>query len=1519
MRLAMKRKGRLVLLFATMLAAVLAAISAASARDVTEEQLLATKVHRWHVMYQDADLGVVDGTATVDWEGGQAIIDLQDPAGGPDRRLTTEKLTPPFMANRAEFVLKGRSPNPLPIRAPDVAGLPDANASGDVTVKHDKSKLTTGVRQRDLPDETVTVTLSSDADGDLDGQWSYRADPITERNLKGLGRVGAFVMTEPGVFLGLQSGAERWEQLRPEIAHAEVVQDQTAVVNGRYAYVYPKPGIPVRVGARTIMLVGRNLPIFDGQRSLEPIESDDEHVTYTFRSASNKPGLSYTDQDYFEIGWQRLTQGMSEEDAQKIRRLEAVLVDVTVFNGVVPGVAHLKWGGAKAVWRVQFGDNLARLRVVSAENGEPTPVVFLPESVAFEIETDLVLPVETIKIVVATNDKALPTPLTATRQGPNSTLYRTAPLGIFDPDHLPKIVTFVGRLPTSPILAAGTPILLKLGDRLNGVADENTGLFSSPVEGGAAIYNDPSELGKSWHRALNRAAQLAGKPEFDYAHMPAQEVATFTHAIIFSWTPTGKAAGLKHFVTTDVSLGQHAAMLMLRDAFIDAMKRQLANLTNIAENYDAAFGWGRLAADVIAKNPDSVFAGLPAGDLDGRDVTVREAMDDHVVKEAIKYEKHAKEWRYGALRKAITAYGATVQRSIDTAAVDDTAIEDLLKLTGKGFEPVATQLRPGLMRFDGTAQRWVPDMVARGYIDSIHDKAEELKEATETSKIDTKLVVGIATTLLGAPGLVTEDAFVACLAWGGNGVIWGIESAHQTYETYKAKQEVKFAFGATAVLGNLRYEEAKLQDTEWWKTAALILGQGIMANLQGLDALSKLTREMAVFRGAQSFAALEGGVAGLRRLPASQLQDVQAFVMEAKALEQAGKKLTAGQMIGLATWEEFAKQTRAGEAAISEVWAKTMLINKNRETLVAAQRSVLDDINRINALYGPYEIGGVEALLGARVKDLAARRDAVLQMLSDGTRKPERFARVTAGEIDWLTSVQARVDVGKMEKLLADHESRWTAVKKAFEKSENNPVDILEEISAANMHQFVTFRRQDVDTMIDQVIDDVKKLTGKPLKRQAFGSTNLTSDYDVSFVGEGAELAVVEFNKRFRAKWGAESGSIFDTNAYTDPVYKNFLRSPVSGQALELGTTDLDFARQFTFDQMATRKYVPDVAWARHKALLMEGASGQSKYVLEYAFREAENAHEAAQAVIRKKLGQLGVDASDADALLRAQNDAYGDVLTDIDRLRNEHSRLDALFAEGAPAKPPNAELLDQFPLYKSKVQKVQALIDAKDLKAARALRLRMQQELAAQMRNRQGTALYFASEAYQTEGAIIHVVDELQGPFKRSVSLASLKAPPVKTELGEIFYINSFFENRANMLKEFYHTRLPGGGWDGGKVAAKGSKYFIRQLEAMKQAGVDLSKELGEDVLALTVAVDNLRADLKAVEKLLADAGLSGERFAEKIADASDRLSQLGVSHVRFREMAGKLSPQIDDLSKVIRPPGTEDPGAFADPILPR
>src|SRR5207245_9974902 len=115
-------------------------------------------------------------------------------------------------------------------------------------------------------------------------------------------------------------------------------------------------------------------------------------------------------------------------------------------------------------------------------------------------------------------------------------------------------------------------------------------------------------------------------------------------------------------------------------------------------------------------------------------------------------------------------------------------------------------------------------------------------------------------------------------------------------------------------------------------------------------------------------------------------------------------------------------------------------------------------------------------------------------------------------------------------------------------------------------------------------------------------------------------------------------------------------------------------------------------------------------------------------------------------------------------------------------------------------------------------------------------------------------------GWVKKSTK-GSLLAGPVNRGRGVTLgqYLDSFYENRANMFKELEHAINPETGKfaDPRYAAAKAANYNIRELDGINQAGISLKGAVSEgvltdDIIDLTVKIANDKDKLDVVEHLL-------------------------------------------------------------------
>lgn len=539
-----------------------------------------------------------------------------------------------------------------------------------------------------------------------------------------------------------------------------------------------------------------------------------------------------------------------------------------------------------------------------------------------------------------------------------------------------------------------------------------------------------------------------------------------------------------------------------------------------------------------------------------------------------------------------------------------------------------------------------------------------------------------------------------------------------------------------------------------------------------------------------------------------------------------------------------------------------------------------------------------------RLGDLIGTRAAVNDM-NEAVRNAGRN-KVTLDDLELLQGKRLELsdlDRAQVEKAILDAGGDW---KKIVSKAKGGGDDQL------LMHKVAAYRREVVHKVADEVIEDVNKVTNGKLYRDAFGSANLSSDYDVAFRGPGAEIAVAEFNKRIRSYLGGlESGGVMDNNFYTDPVYNLFKASDITGTEGKLTRAQFDTSRQFLFQQMANAKYRSPEQLAVFRERLLNGVPKEAREAMGDLLDQARGANDLAQGRIATRMAEraaeLGKDVekmTDADKL-RVTNDLYADTLSQIHSYRKFVDHLDEVkagkgLAGGAPVPPvfKDTQLGKHLATIDEMIKNPatrQAGLDALEQLRGRAI---------VNMRNEQGLALSFASEAYQTGDTIGHVVKELQAAgikVKPDDIFAGIRR---KSDITADGYVNSFYENGANLIKELngkhvvdHHT---------GELladlkpayleaaATKSAKYFVRQIDAAHMAGTDLAKAGVPDMEKLvraTVDLDAARDSPAKFNDVLKKLGWTHREYVERVLSATKTLDAEVVKNSTLMGFANDLA----------------------------
>ncbi len=381
-------------------------------------------------------------------------------------------------------------------------------------------------------------------------------------------------------------------------------------------------------------------------------------------------------------------------------------------------------------------------------------------------------------------------------------------------------------------------------------------------------------------------------------------------------------------------------------------------------------------------------------------------------------------------------------------------------------------------------------------------------------------------------------------------------------------------------------------------------------------------------------------------------------------------------------------------------------------------------------------------------------------------------------------------------------------------------------LSEAQMAALVRIRKRVVDALADEIVREVygEERAAREKMWEAVGSENLTSDYDLSFRGERRELCLILFNERFRARWGVaellggvEGAGRLDTNAYTAPRYD-----------LESGGRG-DVITQEVAAQLAVRRQLDDTGWAAHRQRVLAGLRGIERMELEAILDRAEAVWGRFQIWISNRL-----EGSGADARTRATNQIYEELMRRLIRL-NERYR-----AATDPAR-----------------------------------RARLEQAI----REAQWQALFFASEAYLTDAAIRHIVENTQKAGRRITAELLLSGPGDPARLPQPLDIHKARQSLLEQYAYLIHQIRAGAGFESRpekarKLAGKVAKYMLRLLDAARFAGIDLRPN--EALVRRVVEVEANRGDPEALARIL-----RGKDDAARFVNDARRLAERLVDRI--------------------------------------
>lgn len=435
----------------------------------------------------------------------------------------------------------------------------------------------------------------------------------------------------------------------------------------------------------------------------------------------------------------------------------------------------------------------------------------------------------------------------------------------------------------------------------------------------------------------------------------------------------------------------------------------------------------------------------------------------------------------------------------------------------------------------------------------------------------------------------------------------------------------------------------------------------------------------------------------------------------------------------------------------------------------------------------------------------------------------------------------------------------WNALKAMY-------IDDQQTRNLRTMAELWAFRRQ----YIVELFKSLKtKEDGYPnLIAKSAGSTDLSSDYDitVSSPGDAKDLdAVDEFNNTVKDEFGVQPGTLFDTNLYArdfgeikpSDEFADFMQPPEnapslpneSQKAMEEDVTDVGAL-------IKLRRYMDQTEWDSYVEDLVGKLDLDKRGAVRRRYDEADAVYqiavsellsvvtdgldetedlETAQFENASRLGE--VEHENSDKVLEESNKMYTAKMRKIREIEATVRELEQTKGQlNIFQKMGNGIMSLVNKLMEKPDTGIQSQIDAKKTQIKQLL----------------SQAIFFAAEAYNSEGAIKHVVAGIQGnklsdeekllPEEQQNQLKEQKRKEANAKLTLNHLQQSFNEQLGDFLKDFGHLS----GASDGKFYIKSSKYVWRMLDAALIVKGRMGEEFPDDQIK-TALGDNTIEEFKS------------------------------------------------------------------------
>lgn len=702
----------------------------------------------------------------------------------------------------------------------------------------------------------------------------------------------------------------------PVIIHAFSVSDQSGVFRAQTkSWLYPYPGQGKVNQQREVILFGKNLPQKFGDQS--DIVSFDSDISYQPRF-----GGAYTHR--YEAAWIELSKRFKVPVEELKLDHQLLLLETKIGGRPLPGEKSLKLNGKLANWDLRFGGlnaNLEFIREIGADKPlERIDGIYSAERIQVRVTTSEVLPLDHLPLILhLQNSDTDPARLArgdakatalhkirlnATSSAGRPDVYLSDPIRLVD-----KGKPHLSPPPKPGDLAIDVLVRGKGPDLLAVEIDPAFAVksFSMPILPAAAALPISSTPGK--HRSVRDSIQ-----DTDYLFKTALAETAKCHPNIkvddWGKLSLAEAEGFYNLVVitpndhirkTRARFAHHAAMLLMRKMFVELLNEQVVDYVQILQSPLAQKGFLKtirfeLGNDNLPINRVMVTA--PDGSRVRFGDTALYNNIDYLARKFSSTPEKMAQWRLTATAEAISHIASGASDAAEKARqIGACEIEDLIALTGVGFDAVVNRLAPRLMRLAQTKDAggqshlyWEPDLAARYWTNDIARLHTRLTKQRQRAKDDTS-GLALAFSLGIGPFVAGGSTAVGLILTGADLTLLGYDTAGDWQKYYADRVELDFSRDAAVVLGYSRAKTVTKQAMTWGGAAS----RTYLRVIAGIVSVASAKEHIVAGLFRQKNLAVKGRAAvrrlppsgGLRQLSEPEQHSALIFAVRAKSRELA--------------------------------------------------------------------------------------------------------------------------------------------------------------------------------------------------------------------------------------------------------------------------------------------------------------------------------------------------------------------------------------------------------------------------------------------------------------------------------------------------------------------------------------------------------------------------------------------------------------------------------------------------------